>query len=125
MPSANATIRGTVAEIAPAVDPGSRTAAVTIDLPPDPNLRTGQFARILLPGSTGKTLLIPDSAIVVSGQMDKVFVADGDRAHLRLVRTGRPHDGMIEILSGLNPGETVIISNNRLLVNGQTLQIQP
>ena len=125
VPSANTTVQGTIAEIAPAVDPDSRTAALTIDLPPDPNLRAGMFARVMLPGSTDKTLLIPSAAVVVSGQMDKVFVADGDRAHLRLVRTGTTYDGMIEILSGLNPGEIVVISNNRLLVNGQTLHIQP
>jgi len=118
-------VQGTVAEIAPTADPGSRTAAVILDLPPDPNLRTGQFARVLLPGNETKALLIPTTALVPSGQMDRVFVVEGDHARLRLVRTGMHHNGLTEILSGLNPQETVVISNNRLLVNGQRLRIEP
>jgi RND family efflux transporter MFP subunit len=125
VPAAAAVIKGTVSEIAPAADPSSRTAPVILDLPSDPSLRSGQFARVLLPGKEGKALLIPTSAVVPSGQMDRVFVVEEKRARLRLVRTGLRLDGMTEILGGLNPGETVVTGNNRLLVNGQTLQIQP
>lgn len=125
VPAAGATIQGIVTEIAPSADPGSRTAPITIELPGDPNLRSGQFARVIIPSKTGKALLIPSSAIVPHGQMDRVFVVDNDRALLRLVRTGRELDGSTEILTGLNPGETVVTANNRLLVNGQPVRIQP
>ena len=123
IPSAAVVAQGTVAEIAPAIDPNSRTAPVIIDLPPDPNLRTGQFARVLLPGKEGKALLIPTPAIAPSGQMDRVFVVEANKASLRLVRTGMTLNGQTEILSGLNPGETVVTTNNQRLVNGQLLQI--
>ncbi len=123
--TAEVVTQGTIAEIAPAADPNSRTAAMILDLPADPNLRTGQFARVHLPGNNSKTLVIPTSSIVPSGQMDRVFVVAGDRARLRLVRTGRVLDGLTEILSGLNPGETVVTTNNRRLVNGQRLRIEP
>ena len=125
VPAAGVTVQGLVTEIAPAADPGSRTAPITIELPAEPKLRSGQFARVLLPGKEGKALLVPSSAIVPLGQMDRVFVVDNDRAHLRLVRTGRQLNGATEILGGLNPGETVVTANNRLLVNGQALRVQP
>lgn len=125
IPAASASVQGLVSEIAPAADPGSRTAPITIELPSDPKLRSGQFARVFLPGKEGKTLLVPSSAIVPQGQLDRVFVVDNDRAHLRLVRTGRQLDGTTEILSGLDQGETVVTTNNQLLVNGQTLRVQP
>jgi RND family efflux transporter MFP subunit len=125
VPAASVVVKGIVTEIGSAADPSSRTAPVTLDLPANPNLRSGQFARVLLPGKEGKTLLIPATALVPSGQMDRVFVVTEERARLRLVRTGRSHDGLIEILSGLDAGETVVVSNNQRLVNGQRLQIQP
>lgn len=125
VPAASAVVKGIVTEIGSAADPSSRTAPVTLDLPANPNLRSGQFARVLVPGKEGKTLLIPATALVPSGQMDRVFVVSEERARLRLVRTGRSHDGLIEILSGLEAGETVVVSNNQRLVNGQRLQIQP
>ena len=125
VPAAAANLKGTVTEIAPAADPSSRTAAVILELPPDPNLRSGQFARVLLPGKQRKALLVPTSAIVPSGQMDRVFVVEDEHARLRLVRTGMSFDGMTEILAGLAPDETVVTSNNRLLVNGQAVQSTP
>ena len=123
--SAGLVIQGTVSEIAPAVDPSSRTAPVVLDLPASPDLRSGQFARVLLPGKGSQTLVIPSSALVPSGQMDRVFVVEGEHARLRLVRTGLPLNGMTEILSGLSAGETVVTANNRLLMDGQPLRIQP
>ncbi|MDD2466058.1 MAG: efflux RND transporter periplasmic adaptor subunit [Desulfobulbus sp.] len=123
--AAGALVQGTVIEIAPAVDPNSRTAPVVIDLPVHPDFRSGQFARVLLPGTDTKALLIPETAVVPSGQMDRVFVVEAERAHLRLVRTGLRHEGMVEILTGLTSGETVAISNNRLLENGQQVRVQP
>ena len=125
VPTAGATVQGIISEIAPAADPSSRTAPITIELPGDPHLRSGQFARVIIPSKAGTALLIPSSAIVPLGQMDRVFVVANDRAHLRLIRIGRQLDGSTEVLTGLNPGETVVTTNNRLLVNGQALRIQP
>lgn len=123
--TAGVLVQGTVVEVAPAADPHSRTAPVVIDLPTHPDLRTGQFARVFLPGPKTKGLLIPETAVLPQGQMERIFVVEGARAHLRLVRTGLRHAGMIEILAGLTPGETVAISNNRLLTNGQQVRVQP
>lgn len=125
VPAATVVVQGMVSEIAPAADPISRTAPVVLDLPATPSLRSGQFARVQLPGKGVKTLLAPSSALVPSGQMDRVFVVEGERARLRLVRTGLRHDGQVEILAGLNGGDTVITANNRLLVDGQALRVQP
>jgi RND family efflux transporter MFP subunit len=125
VPSAGILTEGVVAEVAPSADPASRTAPVTIDLKPNSNLRTGQFARVMLPGKERQSLFIPQSAVVPKGQLDRVFVVENSSARLRLVRTGMHHDGMVEILSGLEPEEQVITSNNTLLVNGQPLQIRP
>ena len=123
--SAGALVQGTVTEVAPAADPQSRTASVVLDLPIHADLRTGQFARILLPGPGIQGLFIAESAVVPAGQMDRVFVVEGDRVHLRLVRTGQQHEGMVEILTGLQAGETVAVTNNHLLHNDQQIKVQP
>jgi len=124
IPSAQATVSGTVAEIGPAADPLSRTTQVKINLAPNPGLRSGRFARVVLPMDPATTLLIPSSAVVPFGQMSKVFVLDNGHARLRLVRTGSRTGTRIEILAGLTPGEQIIVSNNRLLVNGQAVTVQ-
>ena len=125
VPAAGFEAAATVAEIGPAADPGSRSAAITLDLPQRADLRSGQFARVRVPGAAAMALLVPESAVVPSGQMDRVFVIDGDTARLRLVRTGLRRDGLLEILAGLDPGETVATGNNRLLESGRRVRVQP
>ncbi|MBW1636053.1 MAG: efflux RND transporter periplasmic adaptor subunit [Deltaproteobacteria bacterium] len=123
IPAGDLSLTGTVAEIAPASDPFSRTTPIKINIENNSNLRSGQFARVALPGKNIGTLFVPASAVLTSGQMEKIFVADGGKAHLRLVRTGRHEADRIEILAGLNPGDKVIIDNNKFLLDGQPLNI--
>lgn len=119
IPAARLTIPGIVAEIAPAIDPFSRTAAVKINIAENPALQTGQFARVQLPVDPAETLFIPQSAVVPFGQMDKVFVLEDGKAQLRLVRSGAATGDQIEILAGIRPGDMIITTNNALLVSGQ------
>jgi len=121
VPAANKELSGTVAEISPIVDSHSRTSLIKINLAPDPELRTGMFARIQLPAATATTLMVPEGAIVPYGQMEKVFVVKDNRAWLRLVRSGRHQNGEVAILSGLEAGEEIVVTNNSLLHDGQPL----
>ena len=124
IPTAGLTIDGKVAEVAPSADPVSRTAQVTIDLSYNENLRTGQFSRVKLPGQTKTSLFVPDGTVLPRGQMERIFVAADNKAHLRLVRTGMRQDGLTEIVAGLDPGETVICQNNEHLVDGQPIKTE-
>lgn len=125
IPAADLRLTGKVAEVAPSADPLSRTAPVKINIASSPNLRVGQFARIRLEGGNETTLMLTKSAVISRGQMDLVFVVDKNQqiARMRLVRTGTVSDSDIEILSGLDAGEQVVVSNNTKLQDGQPLKI--
>ncbi len=126
IPAAKLILIGEVAEVAPAADPLSRTAPVKINIPSGPDLRVGQFARIGLEGADETTLMLSQSAVLSRGQMDLVFVVEQAEktARMRLVRTGAVYDGEVEILTGLEPGEQVVVSANvALLQDGQPLDI--
>ncbi len=124
IPTAGLTIDGKVAEIAPSADPVTRSAPVTIDLAYNDKLRTGQFSRVKLPGQAKISLFVPDGTVQPKGQMERVFVAADNKAHLRLVRTGMRQNGLTEIVSGLDPGETVISQNNEHLMDGQPIKTE-
>ena len=64
VPPAGIQIIGTVAEVAPTADRLSRTAPVKIDVPADPKLRSGQFARLSVPMGKTESLRVPASAVV-------------------------------------------------------------
>ncbi len=124
IPAAALVLVGEVAEVAPAADPVSRTAPVKIKIPAGPDLRAGQFARVTLASSDELTLMLSESAVIKKGQMDLVFVVEDGLARLRLVRTGVSYDGEVEILSGLEPGELIVVDNADKLQDGQPLTIE-
>ena len=117
-------LRGVVAEISPAGDPGSRTFLVKLDLPPDPALRAGQFGRVALPVGESTNLRVPASALLLRGQMEFVFVAEDGKARLRIVRSGKRTGDEVELVSGLEAGETVVVDGASTLLDGQPLQIR-
>ena len=123
VPSAGLDIVGTVAEVAPTADRLSRTAPVKINVPADPKLHSGQFARVSLPAGGARTLVVPVSALSTYGQMERLFVVKDGHARLRLVRSGARLDGEVEILSGLLVGETVVLDGGRTLVDGQPVTV--
>lgn len=117
-------LEGTVSEIAPAADPNSRTFLVKLDLRDAPGLRAGQFGRAIMPVGTTSALRVPAAAVVQRGQMELVFVAENGRAQLRLVKTGKRVDDEVEVVSGLDAGESVITSGVGALGDGQPVSVQ-
>jgi len=134
-------IVGTVSEIAPAADPNSRTFRVKLDLPPaaDPStnsqkqiagqtaggLRSGQFARLVVPIGERASLRVPGSAVLQRGQLEIAFVIVDQRAQLRLVKSGKHSPaGDVEILAGLDSGELVVVGGGDLLRDGQSVQVK-
>ena len=112
-----------VREISPTVDPASRTTQIKLGLPEVAGLRSGQFARVALADNRATTLMIRRAALRQVGQMQQVFVAEQGKARMRLVRTGAASGDLVEILSGLQAGEQVVIEAGAKLRDGQPLKL--
>jgi RND family efflux transporter MFP subunit len=103
---------GEVREVVPMAQQASRTVLVKVGLTSataSPAL-PGMFGRIAVPIGRTVRLVIPRSAVRTVGQLELVDVVDPD-GHLtrRFVRTGRPMNGNVEVLSGLSEGEQVAL----------------
>lgn len=121
--AAGVDLEGVVAEISPSADAGSRTFLVKIDLPSHDLLRAGQFGRAHIPRGRHRTLDVPDSSVIVRGQMEIAFVLEQGKARMRLVRTGTRDGGRVEILSGLEAGETLLLAPGAGLREGDPVQV--
>lgn len=111
-----APVSGRVAEVSRAIDAGSRSFLVKVDLPSGTAVRSGAFGRARLPGATRAALVVPAEAIVRHGQVTSVFVADGGHARLRLVRLQGT-----EVLAGLAAGDRVIVAPPAALADGRAI----
>jgi RND family efflux transporter MFP subunit len=116
-------LAGVVSQILPAGDPQTHTFMVKVDLPVTPGLKTGMFGRVLLDKGISQTMVAPASSVVARGEMTSVFVVGPDQvSRLRWVKAGRQFESQIEILSGVNVGEQVLLDGARG-VDGAVVQI--
>ncbi|MFM7143567.1 MAG: efflux RND transporter periplasmic adaptor subunit, partial [Alphaproteobacteria bacterium] len=106
-----------VASIDPIIDPDTRTLRVRAQVStPGAELRPESLveARILV--ASADVLAVPKEAVVDTGRQQFVFVVrDGRRFEPRAVTLGREGDGFHEVLSGLSPGDRVVVSANFLV----------
>lgn len=122
IPAAQLTLEGTVSEITPVADPRTRTFPVKVDLPSQPGLRSGLFGRLVVPVAEVEAIRVPARAVLTRGQMELAYVVRGDRAELRLVKTGKRLGDEVEVVSGLAPGEVLVVEADRPLRDGQPVQ---
>lgn len=121
----NGQFEGRVTEIDPAADPSTRTFNIKIDLPENCKCRSGQYGKASVPEGAAESLLVPENAVVDEGELQGLFVIDKENiARFRLIKTGRSAGSQVEVLSGLDPGERVAVSNAGRLANGDRVEAQ-
>jgi len=113
-----------VAEVVPSVDVAARTGTVKIDLPSLPELRSGLFGRALFDTGGRKVLTVPSAAVMERGQLQSVYVAENNIAHTRLVTVGTSVKDRVEVLSGLNQGDRVIVPIPTGLADGAPIGVR-
>ena len=122
---------GQVTRMSPVADAAARLIPIEITIPnPNGNIASGLLARLSQGSTTSPTtsVKIPVSALKV-GQTkgDHIFVpitqGDTTTVQIRSVTLGTTDNGMVEILSGLNPGEKYILQGDRPLETGQTVRL--
>lgn len=113
------TFEGKVDFIYPILSPDTRTARVRVVIPNrDLALRTEMFATAAIETSAapGTVLRVPESAVIDSGVRQVVLVAKGDGRFVpREVKVGARGDGSVQILEGLDAGDSVVTSANFLI----------
>ncbi len=108
---------GTIAFIGALVGEQTRTATAIVDLPnPDGQWRPGLFVTITLADEEVPVpVAVPVDAIQTFRDWTVVFVAAGDEYEVRPVEQGRSDGELVEIVSGLNPGEQFVTKNSYLI----------
>ena len=114
--------QGRVIVVNQAADPTMKKFGVEILIDnPDSALRPGTFGEVLLEVSTHENALTcPQKAIT---ENKYVFLAQGRKAQKKEVVLGLQNSDSVEILSGLNEGDQVIIEGNFGLEDGAEIQV--
>ena len=102
---------GTVARTANALDPSSRTMLVEVEVPnKDGLLFPGMYAQVDLSSSqAGRSVLIPPEALIFRADGTQVAIVHSDHTvHLQKVTVGRDYGNKLEIVQGLQEGDTIV-----------------
>jgi cobalt-zinc-cadmium efflux system membrane fusion protein len=101
--------------VSPTVDPVTHRVAVRGEIAnPGGVLKPDMFANLTLVTSQATTAVgVPEAAVIYEGDTARVWIAhDGRALELRQIKAGRTEDGMVEVLSGLQPGDRVVTSGS-------------
>ncbi len=106
---------GTIAHVASALDPATRTMLVEIRVPNrDGSLLPGMYVQVTLSAARRTPPLLVDSDALrtrAEGASMAVVGADG-RVHIRKVALGRDYGSEIEVMGGVEEGERVVVNPN-------------
>ncbi|PLW81945.1 efflux RND transporter periplasmic adaptor subunit [Kineobactrum sediminis] len=109
LPSLELNVQGTIEEIVPAAEPGSRSFQVKIRLPYDDGLLPGMYVRVRIPAGTEQRMYVPADLVAQVGQLYVVMVAGPEGPERRFLRLGQEtQDGRVEVKAGLSPGDQLL-----------------
>jgi RND family efflux transporter MFP subunit len=118
---------GKVVHTSGAIDPASRTELTEVQVPnPNDQLMPGAYAEVKFHIHTGVVpLLIPSTALIFRSAGAQVALVDSNnRARLRAVTIGRDFGSNLEIISGLQPDDQVIVNPPDSIGDGDLVSIE-
>ena len=117
-------LRGNVQAILPDVDPVTRTIRVRVELAnPELALVPGMFVNVSLEAAAREALVVPSEAVIRTGTRTVVILTDGTGNFRPVdVKVGLENDGTAEVTSGLESGQSVVVSGQFLLDSEASLR---
>jgi RND family efflux transporter MFP subunit len=118
--------KGTIARTARAIDTATRTMQVEIQVPnPTGALIAGSYVQVTLPINVDEqALVVPTNVLLFRPDGTRVALVDSSgRVHLALVTLGTDFGARVEVLSGLNPTDRIVLNPADSLADGDVVTL--
>jgi RND family efflux transporter MFP subunit len=118
--------RGTVARTAGAIDTATRTMQVEIRIPnPESALIAGSYVQVSLPVNVdNRVLVVPTNVLLFRPEGTQIALVDsGGRVRLKPVKLGTDFGTDVEVLSGLDAGDRLILNPADSLADGDVVTV--
>jgi multidrug efflux pump subunit AcrA (membrane-fusion protein) len=119
------TFTGKVSRISPAVNTATRAFPFEALVPnTEALLKPGTFARVHIEsGKTDDVVSVPYAALQYRYGVNRVFVVTGDKLVMRELSVGQRMGDLIEVLSGVKPGERIAMTDVDTLADGAAVTV--
>ncbi len=113
------TVKGKVVEKNSNIDPMSRSFSVKMEIPYVEGLSSGMYGHFYIPTKAEEEIFIPKSAVVKWGQLNAVYKVDKEGVlHLTFVKLGKTIKDKVQVLSGVQPGDEIVVSGTENACDG-------
>jgi len=117
-------LTGKIERIYPYLDQRLRTRTVEIALEKSVDLAPGMFARLeVILETASNAVIVPAEAIVSTPKGNTVFIVKNEKAVMHSVETGIEDGNQVQIASGIDPGDWVIVAGNDKLKDGDAVRV--
>jgi HlyD family secretion protein len=121
--SSGRVLEGRIRLISPKIDVQSRLGRVRIQLPLDPELRPGGYAKAVFIGSAKPVRVVPESAVRFDADGASLMTVDAKGKVSQIeIKTGQRSNGYVEIVQGPAAGDTVVLGAASFVINGDTIK---
>ena len=119
------TFTARILRLYPKLDPSTRTRLVEAKIGENVSLTPGLFARVKMRVETHENaVLVPAEAVLINATGDRVaFIVQEGKAAARKVATGIEAGRLIEIISGVKPGDQIVVAGNEKLKDGAAVKL--
>ncbi len=118
-------VTGRIREIRPPLNATTLTRDVIVSVSGSHWRPQGSIRGEVTLGLRAKAVVVPEQAVVLRRAGSVVYRVEGETAIERAVRTGIMRDGIIEIVEGVKPGETVVVDGASLLTDKSRIKVKP
>lgn len=117
-PTSSTKVETVIHELKPLIAEGSRTVDVIADVVNQSEWQPGATVNgTVVLGEESSALMIPEQSLVLRPAGEVVYVVRDGMAYQAVVKTGYRKNGMIELLEGLQPDETIVVDGAGFLTD--------
>lgn len=117
--------KGKVRQIGPSVDSVTRQVIVKIDVDYVKGMLPGQFMKGKISLGKTKSLVIPSKAVFNNEGISKIFTVKNSVASSKTIETGTKIGDFVEIKSGLQPNDEIVLNGVGFLKDGDPIKVVP
>jgi len=108
------------------IDVNTRTVKVRArSANPENTLKPGAFARVeIILKTFDEAILVPSEAILTELEGEKVYISENGKATSKKIKTGIRTERRVQIIEGLSPKDTLVLTGLMSIQEGKTLEFK-
>ena len=116
--------RATIVAVEPQVSTTTRNVMVRASLDGGTNLNPGTFVKVYVETGTSAGILVPANAIIPEARAKRLVIVKDGKAVFKDIQTGVRQAGAVQVLSGINVGDSIVVSGVLFAKPNATLKVR-